>query len=167
MRGWGYPAVALYHNTDLSIFEKLLRPSHKRPICLRCQIIPKTQMPLSSAPSNPLNSCIRSIFAGQLKKQRFFYHLAPLLENKLKHKRAAPHHMYLDSPFHSNQAAAKERTYRETDGPALNTRRNSLEGLRDREGDGMNKLQINATIEFSLIFIAEPSCKYCYTYYSH
>lgn len=76
--------------------------------------------------------------------------------------------MYLDSPFHSNQAAAKERTYRETDGPALNTRRNSLEGLRDlREGDGMNKLQINATIEFSLIFIAEPSCKYCYTYYSH
>lgn len=60
--------------------------------------------------------------------------------------------MYLNSPFHSNQAAAKERTYRETDGPALNTRHNSLEGLRVREEDG----RINATTEFRLVFTAEP-----------
>lgn len=115
-------------------------------------------MPLNSASNNPLDSWIRSTFAGQLKIQCFFYRLAPPLENKLlKHKRAAPYHMYLDSPFHSNQAAAKERTYRETDGPALNTRRNSLEGLRVREGDGMSKLQINATVEFSIVFTAEPA----------
>jgi len=75
--------------------------------------------------------------------------------------------MYLNSPFHSNQAAAKQRTYRETDGQALNTRRNSLEGLKVREGDGMSKLQINTTLEFSLVFTAEPCCKYCNTYYSH
>lgn len=75
--------------------------------------------------------------------------------------------MYLDSPFHSNQAAAKERTYRETDGPALNTRHNSLEGLRVREGDEMSKLQINTTIEFSLVVTAEPCCKYYNAYYSH
>ena len=75
--------------------------------------------------------------------------------------------MYLDSPFHSNQAAAKERTYRETDGPALNTRHNSLEGLRVREVDGMSKMQINATLEFSLVFTAGLCCKYCNTYYSH
>lgn len=74
--------------------------------------------------------------------------------------------MYLDSPFHSNQAAAKERTYRETDGPALNTRHNSLEGLRVREGDGMSKLQINTPIEFSLVFTAKPCCKYCNIYYT-
>lgn len=125
-------------------------------------------MPLNSASNNPLDSWIRSTFAGQLKIQCFFYRLAPPLENKLlKHKRAAPYHMYLDSPFHSNQAAAKERTYRETDGPALNTRSNSLEGLRVREGDGMSKLQINATVEFSIVFTAEPCCKYCNAYYSH
>lgn len=74
--------------------------------------------------------------------------------------------MYLDSPFHSNQAAAKERTYRGTDGPALNTRHNSLEGLRVREGDGMSKLQINTTIEFSLVFTAGLCCKYCNIYYT-
>lgn len=47
--------------------------------------------------------------------------------------------MYFDSPFHSNQAAVKERTYRETDGPALNTRHNSLEGLGVRERDGIRE----------------------------
>lgn len=76
----------------------------------------------------------------------------------LKYKRAAAHHMYFDSPFHSNQAAVKERTYRETDGPALNTRHNSLEGLGVRERDGMSELQINTT---------KPCWKYCNTYYSH
>lgn len=58
--------------------------------------------------------------------------------------------MHGDSPFHSNQDAAKERTYREADGPALNTRHNSLEGLRVRQGAGLSKLHINATTESSL-----------------
>lgn len=75
--------------------------------------------------------------------------------------------MCLDSPFHSDQAATKDRTYRETDGPVLNTRHNSLEGQRVREGDGMSKLQINTTVEFSLVFTAEPCLKYCNAYYSH
>lgn len=78
--------------------------------------------------------------------------------------------MYRDSPFHLNQDAARERTYRETDGPALNTRRNSLEGLRVRQGEGMSKLQINATestTELSLAFPAQPRCGYCNTNCSH
>lgn len=116
-------------------------------------------MPLNSAPNNPLDICIRSTFAGQLKTKHFFYCLALLLETScLKHKRAAPRHMYLDAPFHSNQAAAEERTYREADGPAPNTRHNSLEGLGVKERDGMSELQINTT---------KPCWKYCNTHHSH
>lgn len=57
--------------------------------------------------------------------------------------------MHGDSPFHSNQDAGKERTYREADGPVLNTRRNSLEGQRVRQGAGLSKLHIDATTESS------------------
>lgn len=144
--GWGlsgrhveesYSEICVSSNIDFSIFKRLLRPSRKRRLCLRYQTNPKTQVPSALLSITPRTLPLGAHFQDSKNPSApFVTWLLCWQTSCWENKGAAPHHVHPISPFHSDQAAREERTYRKTDGPAPNTRQNSLEGPGAGEGTG-------------------------------
>lgn len=127
----------LAQNTHFSIFQRLLRHSHQARdlYVLDSKTNPKTQVSPSSAVNNPDDLALGAHFQDSKNLSAPFVTWLLCWQTSCEeNKGAASPHGYATSPFHWDQAAREERTHGKTDGPALNTRQNPLEGLgRERD----------------------------------